>query len=110
MKHTRIALAALAGVLLLSTPALAFDYEFHTAAPADYYGGTAYEEVYGAQYNYGGRNAVDFLDPLTEVVLPQTNTADIEYGLSAGAAASAHWSFPSWVSGTTPMRAPTLPP
>ena len=85
MKHTRTALATLAGALLLSTPALAFDYEFHTAAPADYYGGTAYEEVYGAQYNYGGRNAVDFLDPLTEVVLPQTNTADIEYGLSAGA-------------------------
>ena len=85
MKPLKHALAALAGVLLLSTQAGAFDYEFHTAAPADYYGGTAYEEVYGAQYNYGGHNTVDFLDPLTDAVLPQTNTTDIEYGLSAGA-------------------------
>lgn len=85
MKSVKHILAALAGVLLLSTQALAFDYDFETAAPADYYGGTSYEMVYGAQYNYGGRNAVDLLDPLAELVLPQTNTADIEYGLSAGA-------------------------
>ena len=53
---------ALMGCMLLSTPAMAADYSFETKAPADYYGSTAYEEVYGAQYNYGGQNAVDFLD------------------------------------------------
>ena len=45
---------ALMGCMLLSTPAMAADYSFETKAPADYYGSTAYEEVYGAQYNYGG--------------------------------------------------------
>ena len=57
---------ALMGCMLLSTPAMAADYSFETKAPADYYGSTAYEEVYGAQYNYGGQNAVDFLDPLAD--------------------------------------------
>ena len=55
---------ALMGCMLLSTPAMAADYSFETKAPADYYGSTAYEEVYGAQYNNGGQTAVDFLDPL----------------------------------------------
>lgn len=46
-----------AGLMLMTTPALAADYNFETPAPKDFYGSTSYEEVYGAQYNYGGTNA-----------------------------------------------------
>ena len=63
MKHIRkIAGLALSAVMALSitAPAFASDYSFSTTAPQDYYGSTSYEDVYGSQYNYGGRNAVDY--------------------------------------------------
>lgn len=63
MKRLRGLCLSLAGLMLMTTPALAADYNFETPAPKDFYGSTSYEEVYGAQYNYGGTNAVDFLDP-----------------------------------------------
>ena len=66
MKYLRGLPLLVAGLLLMSTPAFAADYNFETTAPQDYYGSTSYETVYGAQYNYGGINAVDFLDPLAE--------------------------------------------
>ena len=56
-----LALSVLAS--LLTVNASAADYTFTTAAPADYYAGTSYEEVYGSQYNYGGHNAVDYQAP-----------------------------------------------
>ena len=58
---------ALMGCMLLSTPAMAADYSFETKAPADYYGSTAYEEVYGATYNYGGTNAVGVLIQIADI-------------------------------------------
>ena len=66
MKRCRGLLLSLAGLMLMTTPAFAADYNFETPSPKDYYGSTSYEEVYGAQYNYGGINAVDFLDPLAD--------------------------------------------
>ena len=66
MKRLRGLCLSLAGLMLMTTPALAADYNFETLAPKDFYGSTSYEEVYGAQYNYGGTNAVDFLDPLAD--------------------------------------------
>ena len=66
MKRLRGLCLSLAGLMLMTTPALAADYNFETPAPKDFYGSTSYEEVYGAQYNYGGTNAVDFLDPLAD--------------------------------------------
>ena len=48
---------------LLTVSASAVDYTFTTTAPADYYTGTSYEEVYGSQYNYGGRNVMDYQAP-----------------------------------------------
>lgn len=45
---------------LLALPAQAMDYNFSTAAPQDFYKGGSYEDVYGSQYNYGGKNVVDF--------------------------------------------------
>lgn len=56
-----LGLALAAGAALsLTAPAFASDYSFTTTAPQDYYGSTSYEDIYGAQYNYGGRNAVDY--------------------------------------------------
>ncbi len=74
MKHIgRIAALALsaATALSLTAPAFASDYSFTTTAPQDYYGSTSYEDVYGSQYNYGGRNVVDYDVP------------ELEYGLQS---------------------------
>lgn len=54
---------------LLALPAQAMDYNFSTAAPQDFYKSGSYEEVYGSQYNYGGKNVVDYQIP------------ELEYGL-----------------------------
>ena len=54
---------------LLVLPAQAMDYNFSTAAPQDFYKSGSYEDVYGSQYNYGGRNVVDYQIP------------ELEYGL-----------------------------
>lgn len=85
MKQLRSLLFSMAGLLLLSTPAFAADYHFETPSPKDYYGSTSYETVYGAQYNYGGINAVDFLDPLAEGAPASTITSggSLEYGIQA---------------------------
>ena len=66
MKHIgKILGTALSAVaaLSLTVPAFALDYSFTSTAPQDYYGSTSYEEVYGSQYNYGGRNVVDYNIP-----------------------------------------------
>ena len=66
MKHTRklLSLALIAAaVCSLSVSDHAADYSFTTEAPADYYGSTSYEDVYGSQYNYGGPNVVDYQIP-----------------------------------------------
>ena len=51
---------------LLALPAQAMDYNFSTAAPQDFYKSGSYEDVYGSQYNYGGKNVVDFQIPELE--------------------------------------------
>ena len=69
MKKMRnlLGLALAAGAALsLTAPAFASDYSFATTAPQDYYGSTSYEDVYGSQYNYGGRNVVDYEVPELE--------------------------------------------
>ena len=75
MKHmrkiTNLALAA-AAALMLTVPAFASDYSFTTDAPQDYYGSTSYEDVYGSQYNYGGKNVVDFQIPELEYGVQST--------------------------------------
>lgn len=62
---------ALSVVMLTALPiaAQAADYGFTTAAPQDFYKSGSYEEVYGSQYNYGGKNVVDYQIP------------ELEYGL-----------------------------
>ena len=44
----------------------AADYSFTTTAPQDYYKSTSYEDIYGSQYNYGGKNVVDYQIPELE--------------------------------------------
>ena len=69
MKHIgKIAGLALSAVMALTmtAPAFASDYSFTTTALQDYYNSTSYEDVYGSQYNYGGRNVVDYDIPELE--------------------------------------------
>jgi len=59
---------ALSAMMLtaLPLPASAADYGFTTDAPQDYYKSGSYEDVYGSQYNYGGKNVVDYQIPELE--------------------------------------------
>lgn len=57
--------------------ASAADYSFSTDAPADYYGDTSYEEVYGSRYNYGGPNVVDYQTPELEYGVQSTTMTGI---------------------------------
>ena len=80
MKTKRFCSAALAAALTLSLTAVsaqAADYSFKTDAPADYYTGTVYEEVYGSQYNYGGPNVVDFQQSELEFGLRSTTQTGV---------------------------------
>lgn len=67
MKHIlSMTLVAAAMTSLMVTGAQAADYNFTTTAPQDYYNSSSYEDVYGSQYNYGGRNVVDYDIPELE--------------------------------------------
>ena len=80
MKHIgKIASLALSAVAALSmvAPAFASDYSFTTTAPQDYYGSTSYEDIYGSQYNYGGRNVVDYDVPELEYGLQSTTMTGV---------------------------------
>ena len=110
MKYLRGLPLLVAGLLLMSTPAFAADYNFETTAPQDYYGSTSYETVYGAQYNYGGINAVDFLDPLAEGAPASTITSggSLEYGIQASGGSI----YPDSTGSAYPVQwddVPTLP-
>ena len=69
MKWNRWIAGLALSVSLLALPAQAMDYNFSTAASQDFYKSGSYEDVYGSQYNYGGKNVVDYQIP------------ELEYGL-----------------------------
>jgi len=75
-KFAGLALSAVAA-LSMTAPAFASDYSFTTTAPQDYYGSTSYEDVYGSQYNYGGRNAVDYDVPELEYGIQSTTMTGV---------------------------------
>lgn len=80
MKHIgRIFGVALSAVAALSmtAPAFASDYSFTTTAPQDFYSSTSYEDVYGSQYNYGGRNVADYDVPELEYGLQSTTMTGV---------------------------------
>ena len=66
MKHIR-RLAELALTIItmaaLSVGTFAADYSFETGAGTEYYPATSYADTYGAAYNYGGPNLVDYQIP-----------------------------------------------
>ena len=80
MKHIRkIAglMLSVAAALSMAVPAFASDYSFTTDAPQDYYKSTSYEDVYGSQYNYGGRNVVDYQVPELEYGVQSTTMTGV---------------------------------
>lgn len=79
--------AALALGMTFALPvcANAADYNFENEDTTDYYGSTNYEDVYGAQYNYGGRNVSDFETPeLPYGVYSNTTTGAMEKAMLPG--------------------------
>ncbi len=73
-----VGLAAWTAVLLmLTTCAQAADYDFLTAAPQNYYASTSYEDVVGSQYNYGGKNVVDYQIPELEYGIQSTTMTGV---------------------------------
>ena len=107
MKRLKSLLLSIAGLFLMSTPVFAADYSFETMSPRDYYGSTSYEMVYGAQYNYGGINAVDFLDPLAEEGPTHTIASGSipEYGIPA----SGNSSYPGSAECVYPVQWDDIP-
>lgn len=59
----RGAALAVAAMLAVSVCASALEYTYDGVEETEYYPSTSYESTYGAQYNYGGQNAVDFEIP-----------------------------------------------
>ena len=47
-------------VMSMTVSAHAADYNFSGTAQAEFYPDTSYEDAYGSEYNYGGRNAIDY--------------------------------------------------
>ena len=67
--------SAMLSALVVS--ASAADYSFTTDAPQDYYKSTSYEDIYGSQYNYGGKNVVDYQIPELEYGLQSTTMTGV---------------------------------
>ena len=71
MKKRLFSLCMASALMLgLASNASAADYTFSTDPSPQYYGSTFYEDLYEAEYNYGGRNQIDYDIP------------EIRYGLS----------------------------
>lgn len=64
---------------IFSVSAQAADYDFETDGTPEYYADTSYEGIYGARYNYGGPNLIDYQIPELEYgVLSTTQTGVME--------------------------------
>ncbi len=93
----------------LAPPAFAADYDFTTSGDTDYYDSTNNEDQYDAQYNYGGRNQIDYDIPEIQYGLAQEFLESslsnpylepgTHYGLSAGTADSGTIAYPEAESG-----------
>lgn len=70
---------------MLAVGAQAADYDFETDGTPEYYGSTSYADVYGSQYNYAGKNAVDYQTPeLQYGTLSTTQTGVMEKAVLPG--------------------------
>lgn len=78
MKHILTkALLTAAMLSMFVVSASATDYSFTTDAPQDYYKSTSYEDIYGSQYNYGGKNVVDYQIPELEYGVQSTTMTGV---------------------------------
>lgn len=90
MKWNRWIAGLVLSAALLALPAQAMDYNFCSAAPQDFYKAGSYEDIYGSQYNYGGRNVVDYQIPELEYgVMSTTQTGVMERTILPGLQATA---------------------
>lgn len=93
-----------AALSALMVSAQAMDYNFSTAAPQDFYKSGSYEDVYGSQYNYGGKNVVDYQIPELEYGLfSTTQTGVMERTTLPGLQAAAATNSGYGVSGGGPI-------
>lgn len=74
---TKAILPVLALLALAPSAYAAADYSFETTAPQDYYKSTSYEDIYGSQYNYGGKNVVDYQVPELEYGVQSTTMTGV---------------------------------
>lgn len=85
MKWNRWIAGLALSAALLALPAQAMDYNFSSAAPQDFYKSGSYEDVYGSQYNYGGKNVVDYQIPELEYgIISTTQTGVMERTILPG--------------------------
>jgi len=62
---------------ILALKAGAADYAYLTEAKTNYYKSSSYEDVYGAAYNYGGKNVVDYQLPELEYGVQSTTLTGV---------------------------------
>lgn len=80
---TALTVISLLGALAVN--AAAADYSMSTDDTPEYYPSTAYEDVYSSQYNYAGKNVVDYQAPELEYgTLSTTQTGVMEKALPPG--------------------------
>lgn len=116
MKHIkRLAELALTIITMaaLSVGTFAADYSFETGAGTEYYPATSYADTYGAAYNYGGPNPVDYQIP--ELPYGVSSTAQIGImekgylpGLQQNAGASISGGFYDVPSGSISSVKPSV--
>lgn len=92
---TVILAAALCSLMAMGVSA-SFEYSFAGVKDTDFLPSTDYEDIYGAQYNYGGRNVIDFNVPelpygnftttqtgvMERVLLPGLQESVLGYGVT----------------------------
>lgn len=98
----------------LSVSAFAIEYSIETEENTEYYPPTSYEVIYGAAYNYGGSNLVDYQIP--ELPYGVSSTAQIGImekgylpGLQQNAGASISGGFYDVPSGSISSVKPSVP-
>ena len=99
----------------LAANASAADYTFRTVPETDYYKSTDYVDLYDSEYNYGGRNVIDFDIPEIRYGLAQEflehslNNPYLGSGVQYGFQPSGAASYPKVEYDTVPVSTVTDP-
>ncbi len=119
MKHKRLKGAALVGMILtglLVMPASAMDYQIDGVKQTEFYGSTLYEDVYGAEYQYGGPNVSDYAvaempyGTFTAASIGVLDKVTADFTISyAGTSFAPILSGGSYIQPSTPSYTPVVP-